>query len=255
MRLIDTHAHLYLSEFTDGIVEVMARAKEKEISPVLLPAIDSSTHTAMLELEAAFPEDCISMMGLHPCSVKADYLEELRAVEDWLSKRKFVAIGEIGLDFYWDISFKEQQYETFNRQVEWALHYNLPIAIHSRNATDECIRVVRQHQKGALKGVFHCFSGSLEQAREIIDEGFYLGIGGVLTYKNAGLDKVIKEIDPRHIVLETDAPYLTPVPFRGKRNESSYLTYILQKLADGWETNVESIAGITTRNAEKLFGL
>jgi TatD DNase family protein len=194
-------------------------------------------------------------MGLHPCSVKENYLDELRVIEDNLLRRKFVAVGEIGLDFYWDISFKEQQYEAFNRQVEWALHYDIPIAIHSRNATDECIGVVKKHQNGNLRGVFHCFSGTRDQAQQVIDAGFYLGIGGVLTYKNAGLDKVIRETDLSHIILETDAPYLTPVPFRGKRNESSYLTYVLQKLADIKETNIDAIATITTQNAEKLFAL
>jgi TatD DNase family protein len=255
MKLVDTHAHIYLDEFSSDIEEVVLRAKEKKVERILMPAIDSATHAAMLKLEEKHWGTCISMMGLHPCSVKEDYAGELRTVEDYLSKRKFVAVGEIGLDFYWDISFKDKQYDAFNRQVEWALKYDIPIAIHSRNAANECIKVVREHQKGSLKGVFHCFSGSLKQAREIIEAGFYLGIGGVLTYKNAGLDKVIKEIDPRHIILETDAPYLTPVPFRGKRNESSYLSYVLQKLADIKETNTQEIAAITTRNAENLFGL
>ncbi len=255
MKLIDTHAHIYLEEFVSDLVEIVGRAKEKGVDRILMPAIDSTTHTAMLELEERHAGLFISMMGLHPCSVKDNYQDELRIVEDNLSRRKFAAVGEIGLDFYWDIAFKDQQYEAFNRQIEWALRYNLPIAIHSRNATDECIQVVKGNQKGKLKGVFHCFSGTLEQAQEVIDLGFYLGIGGVLTYKNAGLDKVIKEIDPRYIILETDAPYLTPVPYRGKRNESSYLTYILQKLADLKETNIEVIAAVTTKNAEKLFAL
>lgn len=255
MKLIDTHAHIYLDDFSNDIEQIIGRAGEKGVDRILMPAIDSTTHAAMLELEETRSGTCISMMGLHPCSVKESYLEELKNVEDYLSKRKFVAVGEIGLDFFWDISFKDKQYDAFNRQVEWALQYDIPIVIHSRNATDECIKVVKEHQKGKLKGVFHCFSGTLEQAQEIIEAGFYLGIGGVLTYKNAGLDKVIKEIDTRHIILETDAPYLTPVPFRGKRNESSYLTFVLQKLADTRETNVEAIAAITTQNAEKLFGL
>jgi TatD DNase family protein len=255
MKLIDTHAHIYLEEFVSDLGEIVGRAKETGVDQILLPAIDSTTHTAMLELEEKHPDLFISMMGLHPCSVKDNYLDELRNIEDNLSRRKFVAVGEIGLDFYWDRSFKDQQYEAFNRQVEWALHYDIPIAIHSRNATDECIEVVKKHQKGKLRGVFHCFSGNMEQARQVIDAGFYLGIGGVLTYKNAGLDKVIREIDPMYIVLETDAPYLTPVPFRGKRNESSYLTHVLQKLADLKEASVEAIAAVTTKNAEKLFAL
>jgi len=255
MKLIDTHAHIYLDEFGNDIEEIITRAKEQGVDRIMMPAIDSTTHSSMVKLGETYPGNCISMMGLHPCSVKDNYLEELKIAEDYLSKLKFVAVGEIGLDLYWDISFKDQQYEAFNRQIGWALHYDLPIVVHSRNATDECIQVVKGHQKGKLKGVFHCFSGTLEQAQEIINLGFYLGIGGVLTYKNAGLDKVIREIDPMHIVLETDAPYLTPVPFRGKRNESSYLTYVLQKLADLKETNVEVVAAITTNNAEKLFAL
>jgi TatD DNase family protein len=255
MKLIDTHAHIYLEDFHSDIDEIVGRANEKGVDRILLPAIDSTTHAAMLELEEKHSGLFISMMGLHPCSVKENYLDELRIIEDNLSRRKFVAVGEIGLDFYWDMSFKDQQYEAFNRQIDWALDYNIPIAIHSRNATDECIEVVKKRQDGKLRGVFHCFSGTLEQAQQVIGAGFYLGIGGVLTYKNAGLDKVIREIDPSHIILETDAPYLTPVPFRGKRNESSYLTYVLQKLADIKETNMDAIATITTQNAEKLFGL
>jgi TatD DNase family protein len=255
MRLIDTHAHVYLEEFTNDIGDIITRATEKGASQIVMPAIDSTTHTAMLSMEEHYPGICISMMGLHPCSVKEDYEGELGVILEHLAKRKFAAVGEIGLDFYWDVSFKDQQYDAFHRQVEWALQYDIPIAIHSRNATEECLGVVQQHQKGKLKGVFHCFSGTLEQAKKIIGAGLYLGIGGVLTYKNAGLDIVIKEIGLEHIILETDAPYLSPFPLRGKRNESSYLSYTLQKLADIKETGIEAIAAITTQNAEKLFGL
>jgi len=255
MKLIDTHAHVYVDELIGDIDAVIQRATEKGVGQILMPAIDSSTHGAMLRVEEKFPGTCISMMGLHPCSVKADYEQELWIIEGQLARRKFAAIGEIGLDFYWDITFKDQQFDAFHRQVDWALKYNIPIAIHSRNATEECISLVKDHQEGRLTGVFHCFSGTLEQAMEIIGLGFYLGIGGVLTYKNAGLDKVIREIDPKHIILETDAPYLSPVPFRGKRNESSYLGLVLQKLADIKEKGVDEMAAITTRNAEKLFGL
>jgi TatD DNase family protein len=255
MNLIDTHAHIYSSEFDNDRGEAMERAKDAGISRVLMPAIDSLTHESMLGLEKEYPGTCISMMGLHPCSVKENYENELRIAEDYLSKQKFIAVGEIGLDFYWDLSFKDQQYDAFHRQVEWALQYDIPISIHSRNATDECIEIVAQHQHSKLKGVFHCFSGNLTQAEQIIDLGFCLGIGGVLTFKNAGLDKVIKEIGLEHIVLETDAPYLAPVPFRGKRNECRYIFYVSQKLADIKETPVDIIAEITTANAEKLFGL
>lgn len=255
MDWIDSHAHIYLSEFDKDKKETIARSKKAGVSRILMPAVDSSTHESMLKTEEEFRDVCISMMGLHPCSVNENYEDELSKIEKYLQQRKFIAIGEIGLDFYWDLSFKEQQYSAFHRQIEWALHYDMPISIHSRNATDECIEVVQQHQQGNLKGVFHCFSGTVEQARKVIDAGFYLGIGGVLTFKNAGLDKVVKEVDLVHIILETDAPYLAPTPYRGKRNECSYIPLIGQKLADLKETGIENIAAVTTANTEKLFAL
>ncbi|HEX2846258.1 MAG TPA: TatD family hydrolase [Chitinophagaceae bacterium] len=255
MQLIDTHAHLYSNQFNNDRPAMLQRAREAGLSKVLLPAIDSESHENMLKLEEENPGFCLAMMGLHPCSVKEDYEQELKIAEEYLAGRAFIGVGEIGLDFYWDLTFKEQQFKAFHRQVEWALHYGLPIAIHSRNANDECIQVVREHQKGSLKGVFHCFSGTVEQARQMIELGFYLGIGGVLTFKNGGLDKVIEEIHTRHLVLETDAPYLAPVPFRGKRNESSYITYVAQKLADLKQTNVQEIIDQTSQNAQNLFGL
>ncbi|MGZ8510520.1 MAG: TatD family hydrolase [Chitinophagaceae bacterium] len=255
MNWVDSHAHIYSSEFDNDRAAAIERAKEAGISRILMPAIDSSTHGNMLQVESEFPATCLSMMGLHPCSIAGNYEEELRIAEQYLFQRKFLAIGEIGLDFYWDVSFKDQQYAAFHRQLEWALHYDIPVSIHSRNATDECIEVIREHQQGRLKGVFHCFSGSLEQARQLTGLGFYLGIGGVLTFKNSGLDKVVKDVDPGHLILETDAPYLAPVPFRGKRNECSYIPYIGQKLADLKELPVDIIAQITTANTEKLFGL
>jgi TatD DNase family protein len=255
MQLVDTHAHLYSTQFDGDRPAMLQRALEAGLSKVLLPAIDSSTHESMLKLEEDNPGFCLSMMGLHPCSVKEDYEKELKIIEDHLAQRPFIGVGEIGLDFYWDLTFKDQQFKAFHRQIEWALQYRLPIAIHSRNANDECIQVVREHQNGDLKGVFHCFSGTVEQARQMIELGFYLGIGGVLTFKNGGLDKVLEEIDFQHLVLETDAPYLSPVPFRGKRNESSYLTYVAQKLADLKQTNVQEIVDQTSRNAQNLFGL
>lgn len=255
MQLIDTHAHLYSNQFSNDRPAMLQRAREAGLSKVLLPAIDTESHENMLKLEEENPGFCLAMMGLHPCSVKEDYEKELKIVEDYLARRSFIGVGEIGLDFYWDLTFKEQQFKAFHRQIEWALHYSLPIAIHSRNANEECIQVVREHQKGELKGVFHCFSGTVEQAQHMIELGFYLGIGGVLTFKNGGLDKVIEEIDTRHLVLETDAPYLSPVPFRGKRNESSYITYVAQKLADLKQTNVQEIIDQTSQNAQNLFGL
>jgi TatD DNase family protein len=255
MILIDTHAHIYLEELQADLPGIAERADKVGITRVLMPAIDSATHGKMMEAEQRFPAFCASMMGLHPCSVKENYVTELNVAETWFAKRKFIAVGETGLDFYWDLSFKDQQYDAFQRQIDWALQYNIPVVIHSRNSTDECIDMVSRNQKGKLKGVFHCFSGSLEQAQQIIDLGFYLGIGGVLTFKNAGLDKVMKDIDLSHVVLETDAPYLAPVPFRGKRNEPSYISYVAQKLAEIKGIGVEEIGAITTPNAQKLFGL
>lgn len=255
MMLIDTHSHIYLPEFEKDRSNMLEKSEKEGVSKILMPAIDSSTHTVMLELEEERPLTCISMIGLHPCSVKENYLFELKIVRDYLEKRSFKAVGEIGLDFYWDKTFTEQQYAAFNQQIEWALHFDLPIVIHSRNSTDECIEVVSKHQKGKLRGVFHCFSGDIVQAKRVIDLGFYLGIGGVVTFKNSGLDKVMEEISLEHVVLETDAPYLAPVPFRGKRNEPAYLKYVAEKLAGIKNVEIDEVAKITTDNAEKLFGL
>jgi TatD DNase family protein len=255
MALIDTHAHLYTKEFEDYREQIILRAKEAGITQVLMPAIDASTHKSMLDLEIKYPAICLSMMGLHPCSVKENYKEELALVADHFTKRKFVAVGETGLDFYWDLTFTDQQYDAFLQQIVWAKQYSIPVVIHSRNATDECIQVIREQQDGALKGVFHCFSGTEEQAKKVVDLGFYMGIGGVLTFKNSGLDAAIRNIDLKHMVLETDAPYLAPVPYRGKRNESSYLQYVAQKLALIKGMTAEEVASVTTANAQKLFSL
>ncbi len=253
MKLIDTHCHLYSKEFEQDINEVIQRGKAAGVEKFYLPAIDSSTLDAMLALEKKFPGKCIAMAGLHPCSVKENFKEELNLIEDLLQKRKFAAIGEIGLDFYWGRNFDENQYEAFHKQIEWALHYDLPIVIHSRESITESTQVVRQHQNGKLKGIFHCFSGDGESAKEIVELGFYLGIGGVITYKKSTLPEALKDISLENIVLETDAPYLPPVPFRGKRNESSYLIYIAQKLAELKSVSVEEVAIITTANAQKIF--
>lgn len=250
--LVDTHTHLYLSEFERDRTEMLERARAAGVGRMFLPAIDSSEHGNMLKLEQEQP-DCIAMMGLHPCSVKENYEEELKVVSNWLAKRKFVAVGEIGLDFYWDLSFTQQQYDAFRRQAALAIELGIPIVIHSRNATDECITVVREMQKGGLSGIFHCFSGSAEQAKQVTDLGFYLGIGGVITYKNSGLDKVVRDVPLERIVLETDAPYLTPVPFRGKRNESGYLRYVVEKVAEVKGVGVEEVARVTTANAQNIF--
>lgn len=252
MLLTDTHSHIYLPEFDKDRDLLLEGAEKEGIRTILLPAIDSGTHDQMLRLEEAHP-NCMAMMGLHPCSVKEDFLAELKTAREFLEKRPFIAVGEIGLDLYWDKTFVEQQYLAFHEQIGWALHYDIPIAIHSRNATDECIAVVAEHQKGQLKGVFHCFSGDAVQAQKVIDLGFFLGIGGVVTFKNAGLDKILEQVDLENIVLETDAPYLAPVPFRGKRNEPAYLRYVVEKLAAIKGIDKEKIAAITTANAKKLF--
>jgi len=231
----------------------MERADKAGIINILMPAIDSSTHEKMLSIETQFAGKCRSMMGLHPCSVLENYVTELSVVKKYLNEKKFIAIGETGLDFYWDVTHKEQQYDSFQRQIEWALQYDLPIVIHSRNSIDECIGMIKKNQNGSLKGVFHCFSGSVQQAQQIIELGFYLGIGGVVTFKNAGLDAVLKDISLQHVILETDAPYLAPVPFRGKRNEPSYLSFVVQKLAEVKGVMAEEVGEVTTTNAVNLF--
>jgi TatD DNase family protein len=250
MQLIDTHAHIYLPEFDADRSVLMQKAKEAGVQTIVMPAIDASTHLQMLATEKEY-ENCTAMMGLHPCSVKENYEEELRVVKKYTEERTFVAIGEIGLDFYWDTTHTAQQYKAFETQIEWALELNLPIVIHSRNAMDECIAVVKKYP--GLKGIFHCFSGTVEQAQQIIDLQFLLGIGGVVTYKNAGLDKVVAQIGIDQLVLETDAPYLAPVPYRGKRNECSYLTLVAEKVAAVTGRTIDEVAAVTSENAIKLF--
>jgi TatD DNase family protein len=252
MYLIDSHAHIYLNEFDADREAIVDHAQAAGVQQILMPAIDATTHDVMLAVEAEFP-GCRAMMGLHPCSVKENYLEELEIIKNFLQQRQFVGIGEIGLDFYWDKTFVQQQFEAFHAQIRLALDNQLPIAIHSRNATDECIGVVRQYP--GLRGVFHCFSGTTEQAEKIIALGFMLGIGGVVTFKNAGLDKVIEKVGLSHVILETDAPYLAPVPFRGKRNEPAYVPLVAQRLAQIAGVPAETVAEITSANTRKLFGL
>ena len=255
MPLVDTHCHLYSEEFEVDQAEVVQRAIAAGVERFYLPGIDSTSIPAMLELEQKFPGKCFAMMGLHPCYVKENYQQELMIVKDWLAKRKFAAVGEIGLDYYWDKTFAAEQVLAFRSQIEWSIDLGLPIVIHTRSAMQETIDIVKQYVPKGLRGIFHCFSGSYETATEIIEAGFFLGIGGVLTYKNAGLVQVLSKIDLKHLVLETDAPYLSPVPFRGKRNESSYLKYVVEKLAEINNCSVETVAELTTANAEKIFGL
>ena len=253
MKLIDTHTHLYLPEFYNDINEVIERASAAGVYKFFLPAIDSSETEALLQLERKFPGKCHAMAGLHPCSVKEDYKNELDKVLHLLQERNFAAIGETGLDFYWDKTFVKEQYESLAMQAEWALQFDVPLVLHTRNAVQETIDVIRPFSERGLTGIFHCFSGTLQQANEIIDINFYLGIGGVITYKNSGLGDIIKETGLANVVLETDAPYLTPAPFRGKRNESGYLKYVVEKIADIRKIAPEEAADITTRNAEKVF--
>lgn len=253
MKLIDTHTHLYLQDYKNDIDEVIQRAVKAGVERFYLPAISNEHMENMLVLEKQYPEHCFAMMGLHPCSIKNNYKDELMMIEEWLQKRKFAAIGEIGLDFYWDKTFANQQYEAFHLQIEYSLKHNLPIVIHSRNAMEATIDVIKQYTKKNIQGVFHCFGGTVQEAEKIIECGFLLGIGGVVTYKNAGLAEAIQHIPIENIVLETDAPYLTPVPFRGKRNESSYLTFIAEKIAQVKNITTEEVATITTINAKKIF--
>lgn len=256
MRLIDTHAHIYLPEFDEDRSQMLERAEKQGITRILMPAIDNGSHQQLLELEKDHPGQCIAMMGLHPCSVRPDTMEkELKIVETYLRSRPFIAVGEIGLDLYWDKITLAEQKEAFERQIEWALELDLPIVIHSRDATDECIEVVSRYQQGKLRGVFHCFSGTAQQAEKIIELDLYLGIGGVISFKNAGLDKIANQIPMERIILETDAPYLAPVPYRGKRNEPSYLHLVSQKLAELNDIAVEEVEVITTMNAKTLFNL
>jgi TatD DNase family protein len=254
MLFVDTHCHLYLSEFATDLDKIIQNAIDAGVNKMYMPAIDSTVINGLLDTENKYPGKCFAMMGLHPCSVKENYEDELMIAENWLAKRAFVAIGEIGLDFYWDTSFTKQQYEVFETQMQWALQKNLPIVIHTRNAMQQTIDFVKPFAAKGLSGIFHCFGDSLEMAKQIIDMNFYLGIGGVLTYKKSGLDEVMKQIDLSHVVLETDAPYLTPVPFRGKRNESCYIKIIAEKLAEVKNISLEEVASATTTNAEKIFG-
>lgn len=255
MILTDTHAHLYATEFDADRKMMMDRAFQKKVTRLFLPNIDVTSIQPMLNLVWEYPDNCFPMMGLHPCSVDQHVEAHLFQIQKWFKKRAFYAVGEIGLDFYWSVDFKEQQIVAFKKQIQWAIQYNLPINIHSRNATPECIAILQEMKHPKLRGIFHCFSGTADEAQQIVGLGFYLGIGGVLTFKNGGLDKAIENIPLEKLVLETDAPYLAPVPYRGKRNESSYLLEIAQKLAELKHTTVEKAALITTENSKLIFGI
>lgn len=253
MTLIDTHCHIYLEEFEADRTEMMNRAALANVTRLYMPAINSTTHDKMMTLEQEYPNNCFPMIGLHPCYVKEDYRSELQLVHDWLEKRKFCAIGECGLDLYWDKTHLTDQIDALTQQIEWAKKYKLPLILHTRNATKETIDLIKKNRFEGMRGIFHCFGGSLDEANEIFDLGFLVGIGGVVTYKNAGLDKIMMEIPLSGVVLETDAPYLAPVPNRGKRNEPSMLPIIAAKIAQIKNCSVQEVIQITTRNADQLF--
>ncbi len=249
---IDTHTHLYDERLMKDAAQIQ-RAIDAGVTQMYMPNCDSNTIEGMLQLADKWPQNCMPMMGLHPCYVKEDYKNELAVVADWLQKRRFHAVGEIGLDYYWDMTYKAEQLEAFEIQIDLALQYDLPIVIHSRESTADCIEVVRHKQNGKLRGIFHCFSGTLQEAGQIAALGFYLGIGGVVTYKKTDLPEIITKLTLARVVLETDAPYLAPIPYRGKRNESSYIPVIAQKIADISGLPIEAVAAVTTANAKQVF--
>ena len=249
----DSHTHLYDEQLMNEEDAMIQRAVDAGVTKMYMPNCDSSTVKDMLHLADKFPTHCYPMMGLHPTYVKDNYKEELAGVEKWLAERKFYAVGEIGLDYYWDLTYKAQQIEAFETQIDWALKYDLPIVIHSRESTQDCIDIVAKKQNGKLRGIFHCFGGSMEEAVQITDLGMHMGIGGIVTFKKSTLPEILKEIGIKHVVLETDAPYLAPVPFRGKRNESSYIPLIAQKIGDIMGMSAADVGDITSLNAEKVF--
>lgn len=251
--ITDTHTHLYSEQFDDDRELMIQRAKDIGVSRFFIPAIDSSYTEIMLDLESKYSNDVFLMMGLHPTSVKENYLEELDLVKQWIDKRDFIAIGEIGIDLYWDNTFLSYQQEAFKTQIQWAKEKKLPIVIHCREAFDEIFEVLETEKGDDLFGIFHCFTGTIEQAHKAISYNMKLGIGGVVTFKNGKIDQFLKEIDLKHIVLETDAPYLAPTPYRGKRNESSYIAQVVNKLVDIYGLTFEEISEITTRNSKEVF--
>lgn len=253
--LTDTHTHIYYQAGTEKLQEQVQRCLDNQITKLFLPNVDSASIKPVMETVAAYPEHCFPMLGLHPCSVKENYKGELAIIEKALAEHKVYAIGEIGLDLYWDKTTLAIQKEAFKIQVSWAKSLGLPIDIHCREAFDELFELLEELQDDKLFGILHCFTGTLEQAHKAIDLGFALGIGGVVTFKKAGLDLVVKQIDLQHIVLETDAPYLAPSPYRGKENESSYLYHIAEKVADLHEMSIADLAKITTENATRIFGI
>ncbi|PQJ44041.1 hydrolase TatD [Vibrio campbellii] len=253
--MIDTHAHIYASEFDNDRDEVVKRALEQGIDRILLPNIDLESIEPMLKTEAAYPEICRSMMGLHPCYVDGNVEQTLAIIRGWFEKHNFIAVGEIGIDLYWDKTFRAEQEMAFVTQLNWAKEMDLPVVIHTRDSIEETLTLLRQEQDGSLRGVFHCFGGSVEEAQAINELGFHLGLGGVSTFKNGGMDKVIPHLDMNWVILETDCPYLAPVPHRGKRNEPAYTSLVAARVAELRGESLEAIDAITTKNAEALFNL
>ena len=253
MILIDTHTHLYLEQFDADRNQVVENAIQQGVSKLFMPNVDSASIEGMMKLSRTFPENCFPMMGLHPCSVKENYKEELKIIEYWLNTDTFYAVGEIGIDLYWDKTFVNEQVAAFLFQMELAKTKNLPIVIHSRDSMNLILDLMASLKAILPKGIFHCFGGTLEQAEKAIALGYKLGIGGTVTYKNSTLPQVLSKIDLRNIVLETDSPYLPPVPHRGKRNESTYVFFVAQKLAEIYNISVEEIGEITSNNAEEIF--
>lgn len=249
---IDSHAHIYLPEFADDIDMLLDEAGDAGVQEVYMPNIDSSTIAALHSTEARYAS-CKAMMGLHPCYVKESYKEELKTVESWLCQRKYAALGEVGIDLYWDKTYVEEQQWAFERQIVLAKEHGLAVIIHSRDSLDLTIAAIKKHQDGSLRGIFHCFNGTVDQGAAIGDLGFYVGIGGVVTFKNAGVDKVVSQLPLSQMVLETDAPYLAPVPYRGKRNTVGYVPLIAQKLASIHEVEVTEVAKITSDNCRSIF--
>lgn len=255
MILVDTHTHLYLEQFDEDRTEIVESALEQGVKWMLLPAIDSTTLTDMKSLHQAFPKSCLPMMGLHPTSVKDNYEDELRLVENELRSGNYIGVGEIGIDLYWDKEYEEVQKDAFRRQLRMAKKQGLPVSIHTRDSFDMTYQIVKEESTDDLQGIFHCFTGTETEAVKIMDVGFKMGIGGIVTFKNSGLADVVKTIPEEFLVLETDAPFLTPAPFRGKRNQSAYLKYIAEKLAEIKSKSIEEIAEVTSRNAIETFSL
>ncbi len=253
--MIDTHAHIYASEFDNDRDQVVERALAQGVDKILLPNIDLDSIEPMLQTEAAYPEICRSMMGLHPCYVDSNVKQTLEVIHSWFAKHNFIAVGEIGIDLYWDKTYKAEQEMAFTTQLNWAKEMKLPVVIHTRDSIQETLALLEKEQDGSLSGVFHCFGGNVEEAKAINDLGFHLGLGGVTTFKNGGMDKVIPHLDMDYVILETDCPYLAPVPHRGKRNEPSYIPLVAERIASLRELSIDDVQVITNRNANRLFAL